>query len=76
LADLAVEDMITKSFLRRNLRWKKTDNAEFVYTAVDPCEGVLVIRLNDFPAEPLYTLLCDRVPIESVDNWPPAWQID
>jgi hypothetical protein len=76
LADLAVEGMIKTSFLQRNLRWKKTDDAEFVYTAVDPCEGALVIRLNDFPAEPLYTLLCDAVPVESFDDWPQAWQVD
>jgi hypothetical protein len=70
--------MITKSFLQRKLRWKKTDDAEFIYAAIVPCEseGALVIRLNDFPAEPLYTLLCDTVPVESFDDWPPSWQID
>ncbi|MEZ2222405.1 hypothetical protein [Rhizobium sp. RCC_161_2] len=73
---LAVEEMITKSFLQRNLCWRKTEDAEFIYSAIDPCEGALVIRLNDFPAEPLYTLLCGTVPIESFDHWPPSWQID
>ncbi|MQB33533.1 hypothetical protein EXN67_17065 [Rhizobium rhizogenes] len=76
MADLAGEDMITKFFLQRNLRWKKRDDAEFVYTAADPHEGTLVIRPNDFPAEPLYTLLCDSVPVESFDDWPPSWQVD
>jgi hypothetical protein len=71
-----VEEMITKSFLQRKLRWKKTGDVEFIYTTIDPCDGALVIRLNDFPAEPLYTLLCDAAPIESFDNWPPSWQID
>jgi hypothetical protein len=68
--------MNTKSLLQRNLRWTKTDDAEFVYKAIDPNEGTLLVRLNDFPAEPQYTLLRDRVPIESFDDWPAGWHVD
>ncbi len=32
------------------------------------------VRVNDFPAEPLYTLLVDGEPVEDLDGWPPAWR--
>ncbi len=31
------------------------------------------IRVNDFPAEPLYTLIVDGKEIENLDDWPSAW---
>lgn len=67
--------MSANSFLKHNIGWTKTGDAEFVYAAVDLHGRRLVIRLNDFPAEPLYTLLCDAVPIQSFDDWPPSWRI-
>jgi hypothetical protein len=33
----------------------------------------LTIRVNDFPAEPLYTLLVDGVARADLEAWPPAW---
>jgi hypothetical protein len=36
-------------------------------------EQTWLIRLGDFPAEPLYTLLVDGAEIESFDAWPAAW---
>jgi hypothetical protein len=33
----------------------------------------LLLRLNDFPAEPLYTLMVDGQPIGDMNEWPPAW---
>jgi hypothetical protein len=69
-------EMNAASFLKRNIRWTETADAELVYTADDPHGRKLAIRLNDFPAEPLYTLLCDAVAIESFDDWPQSWQVD
>lgn len=32
-----------------------------------------LIRINDFPAEPLYTLFLDSVELGSFDDWPTCW---
>ena len=32
-----------------------------------------VLRLGEFPAEPLYTLIADGETIGSFDTWPTAW---
>lgn len=36
-------------------------------------ERTLTVRVNDFPAEPLYTLLVDGDEVEDLDDWPDAW---
>jgi hypothetical protein len=74
-AILAIE-MNAASFLKRNIRWTKTADAELVYTADDSHGRKLAIRLNDFPAEPMYTLLWDAVAVESFDDWPQSRRID
>ena len=52
--------------------WKSAANAEFPWIAL--VDGrVLVIRVNDFPAEPLYTLFIDDTPAAHLEEWPPAW---
>jgi hypothetical protein len=52
--------------------WKHTGDAEFPYTA--EAEGRrFTIRINDFPAEPLYTLLADSEELTDLEDWPPAW---
>jgi len=33
----------------------------------------LALRLGDFPAEPLYTLVVDGIDALSVDDWPAGW---
>jgi hypothetical protein len=33
-----------------------------------------VLRLGDFPAEPLYTLEVNGAEIGELDDWPAAWQ--
>jgi len=32
------------------------------------------VRLNDFPEEPLYTLLIDDEPVGDFDDWPATWR--
>lgn len=52
--------------------WNRTKSAEFPYQTTS--EGKqLKIRINDFPAEPFYTLLVDGKAEESFDDWPTAW---
>lgn len=32
------------------------------------------IRIGDFPAEPMYTLVVDGEDALAFDEWPPTWQ--
>jgi hypothetical protein len=55
-----------------SVTWKHTGDAEFPYTA--EIEGrQYTIRINDFPAEPLYTLISGDNEIQDLEDWPPAW---
>jgi len=52
--------------------WVRTADADCPYsTHVDGHAWVL--RLGDFPAEPLYTLIVDGIETESFDEWPAVW---
>jgi hypothetical protein len=49
-----------------------TGDAERPFTA--PAGGVtLLIQVNDFPAEPLYSVLADGTRLGDLDDWPPPW---
>jgi hypothetical protein len=57
----------------REVSFRRTASAERPYEAeVDGRRWT--VRVNDFPAEPLYTLLVDGEPVEDLDAWPPAWR--
>ncbi len=34
----------------------------------------VVVCMNDFPDQPLYTLLLDGVPVGSFNDWPERWK--
>ncbi len=34
----------------------------------------LAVRMNDFPEEPLYTLLVDGNAVADLDDWPSCWK--
>jgi hypothetical protein len=52
--------------------WEHTGNSEFPYTA--EVDGhTLAIRVNDFPDEPLYTLVVENNAVEDLEEWPPLW---
>ena len=54
------------------LVWEHTGDGEVPYrTRVG--ERILTIRVNDFPAEPLYTLFVDGEEVEELEDWPVAW---
>jgi hypothetical protein len=56
----------------RALEFAATGDGERPYTAV--AGGVtLVIQVNDFPAEPLYTVLADGQPLGDLEDWPEPW---
>jgi hypothetical protein len=52
--------------------WESTGDGEFPYRA-EVKGHTFTIRINDFPAEPLYTLLIDAQEIEYLEDWPSAW---
>ncbi len=52
--------------------WRKSADGEFPFIA--RCgAGELASRLNDFPAEPLYTLIVDGKAATDFDDWPAHW---
>ncbi len=54
------------------LSWQPTGDGEFPYRVV--IDGAAVrIRINDFPAEPLYTVLVDAEALGDLEHWPGAW---
>jgi len=58
--------------LRTVVAWTRTIDVDQPYSAL--VDGrAWTLRLGDFPAEPLYTLLVDGEVIGSFDTWPPSW---
>jgi len=54
------------------ISWERTGDGEHPYVA--QLHGrTFRVRVNDFPAEPLYTLLVEDEPIADLDDWPPTW---
>jgi hypothetical protein len=53
--------------------WGAGPDREFVYVA-EVGGRRWTIRLGDFPAEPMYTLIVDGDEVLSFDDWPPAWR--
>jgi hypothetical protein len=54
------------------IAWEHTGDGEFPYRAtVDGAE--LAVRVNDFPAEPLYSLLVNGRAAFDLEDWPGRW---
>jgi len=73
----AILDVYRKQLAKYDLTmipvvWKHTGNAEFPYTA-DVRSRRFTIRINDFPAEPMYTLIAEGHELKHFDDWPSAW---
>ncbi|GAB3840120.1 hypothetical protein ACFPIJ_34105 [Dactylosporangium cerinum] len=55
------------------IRWEHSGDGEFPYHA--EVDGrTLTVRVNDFPAEPLYTLIVDGSELVDLDDWPTVWR--
>ena len=53
--------------------WGPTGRAEFPYeTLVDGRHWL--VRVNDFPADALYTLIVDGREAGDFDDWPGSWE--
>lgn len=61
------------NYLNTPVNWVKTSHAEYPYQ-VEIQGQVWQIRINDFPAEPMYTLLIEGKVIGSFDEWSNQWQ--
>jgi hypothetical protein len=60
------------NYLREKISWGRSADLDYPYEAEIDGEK-LVIRLNDFPAERLYTLFVNDEEIASFDDWPKQW---
>ncbi len=54
------------------LVWKHTGDAEFPFT-VEARGQRFTVRVNDFPAEPMYTMMARGIELYDLEDWPPAW---
>ncbi len=59
--------------IRSEVTWLSVNDPEQPYQAV-VSNVTWQIRLNDFPAQPLYTLLINNQPLGDLDDWPACWQ--
>ena len=67
--------MITKvqNYLEEELSWRQTKDPAYPYqTEINGDK--LVIRLNDFPDNQLYTLMFNDEETASFDDWPTCWR--
>ena len=56
----------------RPIDWRRTGDGEVPYDA--ELDGRRwAIRINDFPAEPMYTLIVDGDEALTFDEWPVRW---
>jgi hypothetical protein len=67
-----VVDDATAGLAAQPIHWSSGEDAEFPFRAEH--EGKpLEIRINDFPEEPLYSLLRDGRVVGDLEEWPKAW---
>jgi hypothetical protein len=62
-----------RNFINEKVVWRNGPDAEHPYESNK--EGMdLLIRVNDFPAESLYTLLVNQHEVADFDDWPENWK--
>jgi len=60
--------------IQRSIGWRTADiNEDFVIYQADEDGVSWMIRLNDFPDEPLFTILRDNTEVMRFDDWPRFW---
>jgi len=50
--------------------WKRNSDDKYIVFVASVADGTWKIRLNDFPDEPLYTLIINQNEIIHFDDWP------
>jgi len=58
--------------LNTPITWERASDPELLYQATHHGH-VFTIRLNDFPAEPLFTLLLGNEELADLEDWPASW---
>lgn len=61
------------ALLSTPLDWRETDDPDFPWETQWNGNS-LKLRLNDFPEEPLYTLLESGHALGQIDDWPANWK--
>lgn len=61
-----------QNYLEEPITWNEGNDPEYPYFAVFDGNN-LVLRLNDFPDEHLYSLIVGNKELASFDDWPRAW---
>ena len=62
-----------EDYFEQSIVWTKQDDVEYPYVA--SFRGILLkVRLNDFPDQPLYTLIVADNEAANFDNWPKRWR--
>lgn len=56
-----------------HVKFGRTESGEFPYKATVENRN-WIIRINDFPEEPFYTLIIDEEEIVNFDTWPSDWE--
>lgn len=64
--------MSNASYFKEEILWARTVLGEFPYKNEHET-GTLMIRINDFPEENLYTLICNDKEVKHFDEWPKLW---
>lgn len=63
---------IVRRLIEAPIAWEATDDAETPYRAAWD-DRTFTVRINDFPAEPLYTLIAEGDELADLEDWPAAW---
>jgi len=61
-----------QDLMRESIVWEKSPDPEHPFVAQHNGRKCL-LRLNDFPADHLYTLIVDGEEIVDFDDWPKQW---
>ncbi|MBL8472313.1 MAG: hypothetical protein KF778_22010 [Rhodocyclaceae bacterium] len=62
-----------QNFHARAVAWRRAASALTPFEA--SVDGqIWQVRINDFPAEPMYTLIVADREIDHFDDWPAAWK--
>jgi hypothetical protein len=60
-------------YFKLEIKWNNNKSAEFPFFAVIN-QQTLVIRINDFPEEEMYTLVVDDNELCDFTIWPSNWK--
>lgn len=61
------------ALVKEKITWQNSKNGVYPYF-FKKGNAEFEIRVNDFPAEPVYTLIVDGKEISNLESWPENWQ--